>query len=61
MNTDSATVVSDVADEARKAWFDMQSWLVMNVGSKEAEDCVNLVLRIVAAEVKIARLVRKEA
>ena len=32
------------------AWNALQKWLVMNVGSKEADECLELVGAIVSAE-----------
>lgn len=30
------------------AWDELQEWLMLNVGSKEAEQCSEIVLRIIA-------------
>lgn len=30
------------------AWDELQQWLMMNVGSKEAEECLAIVVKVIA-------------
>jgi hypothetical protein len=34
--------------DAMTAWDELQEWLMMNVGSKEADECLAIVARILA-------------
>jgi hypothetical protein len=36
-----------MTEEQRKAWGELQAWLMMNVGSREAEQCLAIVAKII--------------
>jgi hypothetical protein len=36
-----------MTEEQQKAWNELQAWLMMNVGSREADQCLAIVARII--------------